>query len=430
MPIDHEPVTIILIMHLLKIGIRFLLSERRNGMLSFLSIFSLLGVTLGVAALLVVLSVMNGFTTSLQKNLIDAHSHIIIQHKEQIPFVFDPATVATIKTVPDVQGVSPFINLEMMVSTSVGALGTQLKAIDAQTIDQVTRFSKNLQPVSDFLSPQQPKLLDLVEANDPPGIILGSQLARRLRAIDKERIKIISPFSTMGPLGSVPLTKEFQLMGLLETGVFEIDSQYSYILLKEGQKLLDDAKTIHGYEIKVKDPYKARPIAQKIQEKLNPDLLARDWTELHANLFYAFRLEKAAMFSILCFVIIIASFSIIATLFMIVADKQRQISVLKALGATSQNIMKIFSIQGLLIGIGGTISGLIVGSLMCLAIAKSSILKLPDIYYQQNIPVEMKLFYFIIISVTALIISLLVTFLPARQAGKITPLEGIRYVKQ
>ncbi len=415
---------------LLKIGIRFLLSQKRNGTLSFLSIISLVGVTLGVASLLGVLSVMNGFTASLQKNLIDDHSHIVIQHKERIPFVFDQKTLSTIKTVPEVQGVSPFINLEMMISTSVGALGTELKAIDPKTVDAVSHFSKNLQPVSEFLSQEKPQLSDLVTASSPPGIILGSQLARRLRAIEKEKIKIISPFSTMGPLGSIPLTKEFELIGLLETGVFDIDSQYSYILLSEGQKLLDDPRTIHGYEVKVSDPYHARAIAQKIQEKLESHLEVRDWTQLHANLFYAFKLEKVAMFSVLCFVIIIASFSIIATLFMIVADKQRQISILKALGTTSQSIMKIFSMQGMLIGIIGTVSGLILGSLICFVIAHSSILKLPDIYYQQDVPIEMKPFYFIVISITALVISLLVTFLPARQAGKITPLEGIRYVKQ
>jgi len=415
---------------LFKIAFRFLLSQRRNGTLSFLTIISLLGVTLGVASLLVVLSVMNGFTTSLQKNLIDAHSHILIQHKEQIPFAFNQTDMDTLKTVPEVQGVSPFINLEMMVSTEVGAMGTQLKGIDPKTIDQVSRFSGNLQPVSDLLSPEKPKLSELENSTDLPGIILGSQLARRLRTIDKEKIKIISPFSTMGPLGSVPLTKEFKLISLLETGIYEVDSQYSYILLKESQKLLDDPNTIHGYEVKVNNPYKAASIAQKIQEKLGPHLEARDWTKLHANLFYAFKLEKVAMFSVLCFVIIIASFSIIATLFMIVADKQRQISVLKALGATSRSIMKIFSLQGLLIGVIGTLCGLILGSVLCLFIERSSFLKLPDIYYQQNIPVEMKLFYFIIISVTALVISLLVTYLPARQASKITPLEGIRYVKQ
>ncbi len=406
---------------------RFLLQQKNKGYLSFLTFISLLGVTIGVGALLVILSVMNGFTTHLENNLIESHSHILIQKKDHTPFKSDNEIVEKIKSFRQVLGISPFMSQEMIISTETGNIGTQLKAIDPKNIDQVSRFSRHLESLSRFVE-KKPTLEDL--SKNPQSIILGSELARRLKLLEKERIKIISPYSTMGPLGSIPKTKEFEVLGVLKTGIFEIDSQYSYILLNEGQKFLDDINTISGFEVKLKNPYDADLISNKIEKDLGIEFEALDWKKRHESLFWAFKLEKIAMFVVLCFVIMIASFSIIATLFMMITDKQKQISILQALGAAPSSITKIFTYQSLFISSVGTVLGLASGTIICLIIKHTDYLRMPDIYYDQRVPVIMKSFYFISIAIVSLVISFFISRLVAKRASQITPLDGIRYVKR
>ncbi|MBI2608064.1 MAG: ABC transporter permease [Deltaproteobacteria bacterium] len=409
-------------------SLRFLLSQKHKGTLSFLTIISLLGVGIGVAALLIVLSIMSGFTKDLTQKLINSHSHIVIQKKNHEGFLPNNDIFQKIKVLPHIKGISSFVSSEMMISTTYATLGTQLKAIDPNTIDTVIPFSNKLKPLS-LKDKKKITLTDLEPHNEQPSLFLGSELAKRLRIFEGEEINIVSPFSSMGPLGAIPKTKKFKVTGVVETGIFEVDSEYSYIHLQEGQKFLENSKMIHGYEIQIENPLRTENTMILLKPFFSNDFKIEDWQIMHENLFYAFRLEKIAMFFILCFVLIIASFSMIATLFMLVAHKQKQISILQALGLPKKSVQRIFQIQGLLIGVSGTLVGLLLGSIVCLVIKYLKPFELPDIYYQTSIPVDINYTYYILIGCVALFISFFSSYLPSKRASQITPIEGISYIK-
>ncbi|MBI2027186.1 MAG: ABC transporter permease [Deltaproteobacteria bacterium] len=409
-----------------KIALQFLLCEKR-GTVSFLTLISLIGVCIGVAALIIVLSVMNGFTQELQNNLLNTSPHIHILKKDSSTFNASAQILKQLRDIPEIVGVSPSIEEEMILSTNHSSLGVVMKAIDPKTIDQVMDFSKSLEKISP-LSQTQPTIKLLNSSQEIPKIIVGSEIARRLRIYDEEKIKLISPFETMGPAGGLPKTKQFEVVGSFRSGVLQVDSQYVFIHLAEGQKLINAPDRIEGLDIRLKDPFALKKFMGKIATFLDSFEIV-DWKQKNENLFYAFQLEKIAMFIILSFAILIASFSILSTLFMMVTNKLKNISILQALGARPKQIQKIFTFQGLMIGGCGTVLGLVVGLIICFLIPNLPFLKLPDIYYSRTIPVSINFLSVIFIAMTGILLSYLVTILPSRRASKITPLEGIQFEK-
>jgi lipoprotein-releasing system permease protein len=376
------------------------------------------GVSLGVMALLVVLSVMSGFREDLQNKILGVNAHIIILDYRGPISEYDEI-IKNLKGEKEISSFAPFVLGQVMVSSGNKAHGVFLKGIKPDMESKTTDIFKHIVEGN----PE-----DILPKNGIPGIIIGKELSKSLGVFPGDKINIVSPFGEIGPLGMLPKIKPFRIAAVFEVGMFEYDTNLVLTELKHAQEFLGIDENITGIEIKVKDIYKASIIREKLEKKLKFPYHAKDWMQMNKNLFSALKLEKFAMFIILILIILVASFNIISTLIMNVIEKSREIAILKAMGATNKGIMTIFMLQGLLIGIVGTIIGVSCGYTLNYLLNTYQIIKLPpDVYYLSHLPVKMKLSDFIAVSLSAVIISFLATIFPARQAAKLDPVESLRY---
>ena len=400
------------------IALRYLKSRKRHKGVSVNALISIGGVAVGVMALLVVLSVMSGFHEDLQRKILGVSAHVVVlDYRGKISGYND--VLKKLEGEEDVASAAPFVLGQVMVSYGKKAHGVFLRGIrpemEAKTTD-----------ILNFIKDGNPK--DLSPKNGIPGIIIGRELASSLGVFTGDTINIVSPFGEIGPLGILPKVKPFRVVAIFEVGMFEYDSNLVLTDIRPAQEFLGMGEDITGIELRLKDIYKASSLRERLQKKLGFPLYARDWMQMHKNLFSALKLEKFAMFIILILIILVASFNIISTLIMNVIEKTREIAILKAMGATNRGIMTIFMLQGLLIGIIGTIIGVSCGYLLNNILDKYQIIKLPaDVYYLSHLPVKMKFTDFLAVSCSAIIISFLATLYPARQAAKLNPVEPLRY---
>jgi lipoprotein-releasing system permease protein len=271
-------------------------------------------------------------------------------------------------------------------------------------------------------------LEDLAPKDGIPGIILGKELASSIGAFKGDIINVLSPVGEIGPLGMLPKIKKFRVAAIFEVGMFEYDLNLVLTDIGPAQEFFGMKEDITGIELRLSDIYKAPVVRERLQEKLGFPLYVRDWMQMNRNLFSALKLEKFAMFIILILIILVASFNIVSTLIMNVIEKKREIAILKAMGATNKGIMTIFMLQGLFIGLLGTIIGVAGGYLLTYVLNTYQIIKLPaDVYYLSHLPVKTKGFDFMVVSLSAIIISFLATIYPAWQAAKLNPVEPLRY---
>jgi len=401
------------------IALRYFKSKKRHRGISINTLISIAGVALGVAALIVVLSVMGGFHEDLQKKILGVNAHIVVLNyagkiKDQKPLV------EKINSIQGVRHSSPFIYSQVMLSFGNRAQGIIVRGIEPSLERGTTEILKYLKEGS---------IDNLKESNTGiPGIIVGRELSRSLGLFIGDEVKTISPAGDIGPLGVLPAMKRFKVVGIFEIGMYEYDLNLALINIRDAQGFFKFHDEITGIEVKVDDIYNSEKIAEKIEATLGPPYYARDWMEMNRNLFSALKLEKLVMFIILALIVIVASFNIISNLIMIVIEKAREIAILRAMGATSRGVMSIFMVHGLIIGIIGTILGLVGGYTICQLLKTYKFINLPpDIYYLSYLPVRMSLFDFIVVPVTAIIISFLATIYPAWQAARLNPVEPLRY---
>ena len=400
------------------IALRYLKSKKRHKGISFNALISTGGVALGVMALLVVLSVMSGFHEDLQKKILGVNAHVIILDYRGTIGKYDDV-IKKLEDEKEISSFAPFVLGQVMVSSGKKAHGVFLKGIKPEMESKTTDVFK-------YIKEGNPE--DLSPKNGTPGIIIGKELSRSLGVFTGDTINIVSPFGEIGPLGVLPKVKPFRVAAIFEVGMFEYDSNLVFTDIKPAQEFFGIDKGITGIELRVKDIYKASTTRERLQEKLKFPYYAKDWMQMNRNLFSALKLEKFAMFIILVLIILVASFNIVSTLIMNVIEKSREIAILKAMGATNKGIMTIFMLQGLLIGIVGTIIGVSCGYLLNYVLDTYQIIKLPpDVYYLSHLPVKMKLFDFLVVSLSAVTISFLATIYPARQAAKLNPVEPLRY---
>jgi len=410
----------------LLIALRYLKAKRKQTFVSLITIISILGVILGVMALIIVLSVMSGFQKSLRDKILGINSHVIVlnyqgsfgNYKEQL---------AKIKEVQGVKDVAPFVITQVLVSNKERSIGMVLRGISPSMQKKVTEIGKFVKDGS----------IDELEKRDKiPNILIGKELAVNLGVIKGDKLMVILPQGDITPFGLMPKMVEFQIAGVFETGMFDYDTTMGYINLEEAQKLLGIGDKIIGIEVKVNDIFKSDVVAQEIQGRLGLPFKVRDWKEMNKNLFSALRLEKTALFIILLLIVLVAAFNIITTLVMLVMEKNKDIAILKSMGATYKSIGKIFKLQGIIIGFAGTVVGGFLGviisinlhSIVTFAERVTGIeLLARDVYFMDRFPSSVDPIDVVLVCGFSFLICYLATLYPAKEAAKMDPAEVLRY---
>jgi len=413
----------------LKIGLRYLKAKRKSTFISIITFISTAGVALGVMALIIVLAVMTGFERDLKEKILGTNAHLVVI-RSGAPMDDYRTMMERLQQLPGVEAATPFIYNQVMLSTGRHVSGVVLRGIDSVSDKKVTRLSQAIvQGSMDSLDPPRGSDAD-------PGILIGRELAKHLNLFLGDRVNVVSPTGTITPLGMMPKLKPFKVTGIFNTGMFEYDSTLAYVSINQAQKFFDLGDTVTGIQLKVADVYATTELAKNINRTYGPDLYARDWMQMNRNILFALKTEKVVMFIILTLIVLVAAFGIASTLFMVVMEKTRDIAILKTMGARSGSIMKIFVLEGLIIGVVGTVLGVLSGLLISFNLepiinlvqkvtGKNFFSK--EIYYLDHFPSHVVMSDVLIISVTAILISFLATLYPAWQASRMLPAEALRY---
>lgn len=402
------------------VALRYLFALRRQSFISIISVFAICGVAIGVGALIVVMGVMNGFSTDLRDKILGVNAHVLVTSlRGGIKDYRELADEAS--KVKGVTGVTPFIYSEVMLSTRNGVKGVVLRGIDPSTSDSVLSLSK------DMISGD---IANIEAEGDSPGIIIGSELAKRLGLTQGSEVNLLSPSGRSGSAGFTPKVRRFIVAGVFRTGMYEYDSSLGYVTIPAARKLLGfKGDVVSGLEISVDDVYNVEPITEELRTKVGSfTVYVRHWQEMNANLFAALELEKTAMFIILAMIVLVGSFSIVTTLVMLVIQKTKDIAVLMSIGADTSSIRRIFMLQGTFIGLVGTGIGFLIGVPLSLLLKKYQFIKLPsNVYPVDYLPVRLEAFDLTVIGCAAFLLCFLATIYPARRAAALSPSEALRY---
>ncbi len=401
---------------------RYLKSRQKTGFINIITLISIAGVAIGVIALIVALSIMNGFQSEVRERIVGFDSHIRLRTFHDRGMENVNAVMDSVRHLPYVAGVSPYIFENCLIRSVHNSTGIFARGVDWKTIDQVSDIPDKIVYGHFDLG-----TLITAEGRERNGIVIGNYLADQLRVTVGNPVTIFSP-SGMRSITSAFEIEEFIVTGIFESGFYEYDLSHIYIPISAAQKLFRMDNKVSGIEIKLTDMGKAREAADLIQEKLGFPYYARTWFEENQNLFAWMQIEKWAMGVILCLIVIVAAFNIISTLIMVVMDKTKEIGILKSMGATSKSITRIFMYEGIFVGITGTVIGVVTGFALCWLQLKYQILELPgDVYFINFLPVKMNPVDFILISTASLLICLVFSIYPAKKAAKLDPVKAIRY---
>ena len=422
----------------LRISWRHLCSRKSQKFISLITFISIGGVALGVMALIVVIAVMSGFGQNLRDKILGTNSHIVVTQLLSQEGMEDYDNVAAqIKTVPHVTHAAPFILKPAMLTFGRRSSTVVVRGVDSAQEGQVTDLQKNLtEGKLEYLDRVPPKAPGEESGFQRKGIILGKELAASLRANVGDVLGMLSPSVRMTPLGIIPKIKMVEVVGIFESKMYEYDSNLAFISLSSAQAIFGMKNRVSAIGVKVDDIDAADETAVVIREMLEGPYYARDWMQTNRSLFSALKVEKITMFIILILIILVAAFNIISTLFMVVMDKARDIAILKSMGATRRSIMKVFSMQGLIIGISGTALGCVGGFTMVPNL--NEIVKIvekifntkifpPDVYYLDALPDKIQWADSLVIVVFSILICYLASLYPAWRASRLDPVDGLRY---
>jgi lipoprotein-releasing system permease protein len=406
------------------IGLRYTRAKRRNHFISFISLISMLGMALGVMALIVVLSVMNGFQKEIRARMLGASPHLEV--------VADGGRLQSWKAIldkvaqhPQVSAAAPYVAGQGMLSFGQSVQGVMVRGIDPTLETAITELSGKMKigALSD---------LRAGEFN----IVLGSDLARTLGVRLNDKIMLIAPQGQITPAGMMPRLKQFRVAGIFEIGMAPYDNSLALIHLIDAQKLFQLGDAVTGISAKMREIDLAPRVAHELQKQFPPELYANDWTHQNSNYFRAVQMEKKMMFIILSLIVAVAAFNIVSTLVMAVTDKQADIAILRTLGASPRSIMKIFIVQGVIIGLIGTLLGSVGGIVLALNldVVVPFIERLvgvqflaKDVYYISELPSDLRYHEVALVTGISFVISLLATLYPSYRASKTQPAEALRY---
>jgi len=408
------------------IGLRYLQARRRETFISLITVISVLGVMIGVMTLNVVMAVMSGFEETLRDRLLGINAHIAIVRSGE-PMQDYEKVVEQVKSEDAVVAASPTIYGQVMLTAGSRVSGVVVRGVDPDRVNDVVNVQSFLKEGSlAALETQHP-----VAVEDRtvllPGIILGERLANQLGVFQGSPVQVVSPLGSPTAIGVIPKVRRFVVTGVLRTGMSEIDSTLVFMGLAEAQKFFELPGAVTSIELRVSDVNQSREVAERLQRQLGFPYFAEDWTRLWPNLFSALELEKTVYFLVLLLMVLIGAFNIVSTLVMVVMEKKKDVAILRSMGATQQSIRRIFLLKGCLIGIVGTISGVILGLLVCGLISQYQF-KLPDgVFLISTVPVRIYMSNFVLVACASFVVCLLASIYPARQAAKLDPVEIIRY---
>jgi lipoprotein-releasing system permease protein len=406
------------------IGLRYTRAKRRNHFISFISLISMAGIALGVAALIVVLSVMNGFQKELRARILGVASHVQITGPDNSLADWERVAAKAVEN-PQVVAASPYVNAQGMLAFDAQVRGAIVRGIDPKRESEVADIGRHM--VAGRLEALQPGEF---------GIVLGAELARALRVHPGERVTLIAPQGLVTPAGVVPRLKQFRVVGIFQVDHYEYDSALALVNLADAQRLYQLGDRVSGVRLKLVDLFESRTVARELYRSIGGDIFISDWTRSHATFFKAVEVEKRVMFIILTLIVAVAAFNVVSTLVMVVTDKQSDIAILRTLGATPASVMRIFIVQGAVIGIIGTLAGVAGGIVLALNVdtvlpwieRTFSIQFLSkEIYFISELPSELRRADVITIAAVALVMSFVATIYPSWRASRVRPAEALRY---
>lgn len=419
------------------VGLRYLRAKRSEAFISLITVISIVGVMIGVMTLNIVLAVMTGFEEDLRDRILGFNPHIVlvsyagtITHPEEV--------VRTVRATPGVAAAAPLVYSQVMVSSGQSVSGVVVRGVPPDQEEAVIDLKAHLTsgslaglgapfevPVEGDTDADHDGRVDTTTLT---GVILGGELAKQLGLGLGDPVSLVSPLGTPSPVGPIPKVKRFVLAGTFDSGMYDYDSGLLYMGLADAQKFFGLGDAITGVEIRVTDLYGAERVARRLEQTLGTPFRARDWMEVNRNLFLAFRLEKVVYFIVLTLIVLVAAFNIVATLIMVVMEKRKDIAILKSMGATDRSIARIFMLKGLIIGVVGTLLGVVGGYAGCWVLRRYQFVELPkDVFYVSTLPVRVYGENFATVALVSVVICLLATIYPARQAAGLAPVEVIRY---
>jgi lipoprotein-releasing system permease protein len=402
---------------------RYLRPTRREGFVSIISILSLLGIAVGVAALIIVMAVMNGFRHDLLSRILGLKGHIMVQGAQGALPDFDQI-VKQVRAVPGVTSAAPVVEGQVMASASGASLGVLVRGIRADDLERMTIVSSSLGPGT------------LAAFKGDDAVIIGSRMAERLRLAPGMSITLIAPRGNVTPFGVTPRIKTYRIVGTFSIGMSEYDQSYIFMPLEQAQLYFNMGATVSGLEVMTADPDRAQALAAPVGRAAGPYARIYTWQDIDSSFFDAIEVERNVMFMILTLIVLVAALNIISGLIMLVKDKTRDIAILRTMGATSGAMMRVFMIAGASIGVAGTLIGFLIGVVFCANIEsiRQGLSKLtgttlfdPTIYFLERMPARMETGEVASVVIMALTLSFLATLYPAWRAARLDPVEALRY---
>lgn len=404
----------------LRIAGRYLRTRRTTGFITLLAWISVLGVTIGVAALVVVPAVMNGFETEVRDRIAGTNAHVLLLSYEDQGIVDTTRVMARLRARPDVLGVSPFVYSKALVTRQGIADGIIVKGVDLRQERMVTTVARDIQPALE-------RIPDAV-GDSLPGVVLGVEVASRLRAKSGDTVVLATLHGAIqSPLGLVPRLRSFRVVGIFESGLFEYDSSLAYVSMAAAQELFD-TPGITGIQVRIADLFQAPKVAKEIvREAGGYPFRSSDWIEQNANLFRFMKIEKVTMFLILALIVLVAALNIVSTLILLAMEKRHDVGALLSMGASQDDIVRIFLFAGLGIGVVGIVFGAGLGLLACWALGRWRFIDIPsDVYFLSSLPVRVEGGDVLLVVVLTLFLCLLAAGYPAWWASRRTPVESLR----